>query len=353
MIVKLGPSMFNVLAFNVLARWTLFLCALFSFALASAVSAADPIKLKLSFFSSDRELAYVALIKPFVDAVNAEAKGVIEIEPYTGGKLGSQLAQQAQMVRDGVADIAFASPNLTADKFPDDAVMQIPGLFKNTREATITYTRLAISGALDGYGDFLVLGAIGNLPAVINSRPPIASLEDLKGKRVRVTSTIEGLVLQTFGMIPMQMPINEVSSAISSGAMDACTVSPGPLFEFGISRVTTYHYFAPLGAVPLTLLMNRRAFDGLPAAAQDAIRKYSGDWLAKRYADAYEPYNLASEERLKSDPARRVVIPIQSDLDAFHAASERVTEKWLEQRPHNRVVFDRLQTELAKVRSAY
>src|SRR5262245_60964429 len=67
-----------------------------------ATALAEPIKLKLAFFSSDREMVYVGLIKPFLDAVNNDAKGVLEIEAYTGGKLGRPLARQVQMVRFGV-----------------------------------------------------------------------------------------------------------------------------------------------------------------------------------------------------------------------------------------------------------
>jgi TRAP-type transport system periplasmic protein len=298
-------------------------------------------------------MMYVALIKPFVDAVNAEAEGVLEIEPHTGGKLGRALGQQAQMVRDGVADIAFVNPNLAADLFPDDAVMQMPGLFKDTRQATITYTRLTTSRALDGYDDFFVIGAIAMLPVLINSRPPILSLDDLAGKRVRVTGATEGDVLRILGMFPIQTPPNEVSSAIGSGAIDAAAVTFGALIDFGISRVTTYHYFAPLGAVPLTLLMNRKKFDALPAAAQDVIRKYSGEWLAERYIKADESNNLASVERLKWDPARKMIFPSDSELDVIHAASKLAIEGWLAKRPRNRVALDLVHAEIAKLPSAY
>ena len=59
-------------------------CAVISFVLTSAL-AAEPVKLKLAFFSSDRSTSYLAAIKPFVDAVNAEARGQIEIETYFSG----------------------------------------------------------------------------------------------------------------------------------------------------------------------------------------------------------------------------------------------------------------------------
>ena len=58
-------------------------------ALLPVVATAEPIKLKLAFFSSDRNHLYRSAVKPFVDAVNAEGKGRVEIEVYLSGKLAA------------------------------------------------------------------------------------------------------------------------------------------------------------------------------------------------------------------------------------------------------------------------
>jgi TRAP-type C4-dicarboxylate transport system substrate-binding protein len=113
-----------------------------AFALLPVVACAEPIKLKLAYFSSDREPPYVAVLKPFADAVNRESNGAIEIVPYTGGVLGRSYARQARLVLDGVADMAWINPSLSPERFPDNGVIEFPGLFQNLREATLVYTRL-------------------------------------------------------------------------------------------------------------------------------------------------------------------------------------------------------------------
>jgi TRAP-type transport system periplasmic protein len=45
----------------------------------------EPIKLKLAFFGSDRTHLYRSIVKPFVDAVNAEGRGMVEIDAYLSG----------------------------------------------------------------------------------------------------------------------------------------------------------------------------------------------------------------------------------------------------------------------------
>src|SRR5665213_687595 len=130
-------------------------CALLSFALSPCAAIAEPITLKLAFFTSDQSKIFNIAVRPFVDAVNAHEG--IKIETYPSGILGKDQAQQPQMVRDGVADIAFVVLGPTGNQFPDRSVMELPGLFNDMAEATLVCTRLIASGMMEGFSDFYVL----------------------------------------------------------------------------------------------------------------------------------------------------------------------------------------------------
>ena len=54
--------------------------------------AAEPVTLKLSFPSSDRSPGYLTLVKPFVDAINNDRRGLLKIEVYFSGKFGTPAA---------------------------------------------------------------------------------------------------------------------------------------------------------------------------------------------------------------------------------------------------------------------
>lgn len=326
-------------------------CALLSFALLPPAAVAEPIKLKFAYFSSDREQAYTNAIKPFVDAVNAKAMGVIEIEVYPSGALGRDFAQQAQMVLDGVADIAWINPGLTPNLFPDNNVIELPGLFRDAREATLVYTRVAASGAMKGFENFFVVAAIGTEPLSIHARFPIDSLKDLMGKKIRANNPTEGAVLTALGMIPEVLPINQTSEAIGRGTIDGATSRPGTLAGFGIARVTSHHYFLSLGAAPLLILMNRKKFDSLPKAGQDVIRQYSGEWIAAHYVDAYDATNNPMMEKLKSDPKRSVTFPSNADLDTAQVAFKKVIDEWLAEDRRHPELLTAVQTEIAKLRT--
>jgi TRAP-type C4-dicarboxylate transport system substrate-binding protein len=311
----------------------------------------EPIKLKLAFFTSDQTRTYTIAIKPFVDAVNADEAGGILIEPYPGGALGKDLSQQAQLVRDGSADIAFVVLGTVPNQFKDHAVMELPGLFRDMREATFVNTWLLASGLMQGYEEFFVIGSFASEAQTIHTRVPIASLEDLRGKRIRSNNPIEASTLALLGMSPIVLPIGKTQEAISRGTIDGTATAAGPLIDFGLGRVVTYHYLLRLGPSVRSILMNRAKFESLPKAGQDVIRKYSGAWLAERVVDGYEPSTATQLEQLKSDPARTVISPMQSEIDEAEAAFRAVRNQWADASPHHRLLLNAVEAEIAKFRS--
>ena len=330
---------------------TLARCTLLWLILSSAASAAEPIKLKMAYFSSDRTTTYLAAIKPFVDSVNTEATGLVQIDVSLSGTLGKNPTQQLQLVLDGTADMAFVVPGYTPERFPDNEVVELPGLFKNNREATLVYTGLIAANALRGYDDLFVVGAFAAEPETIHTRLPAASLEALAGRRIRSNNPVQGVALAGLGMVPVEIPINQTSSAISSGKLDGAMTGPAPLVEFGISRVVSNHYLLAVSAAPLLVVMNRKKFEGLPEQARQIIRKFSGEWTAERYIEIYLAENKAALESLKQDPNRKVVVPSPIDLARANAVFKAEVDTWSATDPRHRQLLAKVEAELKKIRA--
>jgi TRAP-type C4-dicarboxylate transport system substrate-binding protein len=314
-------------------------------------AAAQATKLKFAVFTPDKEQTFVTVMKPFADAVNKEAAGAVDIELFPNGALGRAPPQQAQMVLDGVADIAWVIASYTPGRFQENEVFELPGLFRDLKEATTVMTRLVQSGRIKGYEDFFVIGAFGTAPYSLHARTPINSIADIKGKKIRSSGAIEGETLKAFGAVPIGMPVTEIPEAVSRGTIDGTTSHPSPLFDFGIARVTNAHYFTQLGVVPLAILMNRKKFDALPKAGQDAIRKYSGEWTAAHFNEGIGAYNDSLVKQLQADPKRKVVFPSQAELAAMAPAFKGVIDAWVAKSPRNKELLALVQAELANVRA--
>ena len=316
-----------------------------------AVGFSQAIKLKYAEFSPDTEKIHNLVSKPFVAAVMKEAAGSIDIEMFPNGALGRAPQQQAQMVLDGVADFAFVVPPFTPGRFPESEVFELPGLFQNLREATTVYTRMVLAGQVKDYEQYFPVALWGTPPFSIHARYPINSVADLKGHKIRGSGVIQIEALKALGAIPVGMPPTEVPEAISRRTIDGATSQPAVVFDFGLDRVTNMHYFIRLGFVPLTIMMNRKKFESLPKVAQDAIRKYSGEWMANRYTEVYVAYDAELIKRLETDPKRKVVMPSAADHEAARVAFEPVIAAWVGKSPRNAELYKTVRAEIDKVRA--
>lgn len=326
-------------------------CALLAFVLVPTASGAEPIKLKFAYFSSDRTTTYLAAIKPFVDAVNAEATGLMQIDVSVSGTLGKNPTQQLQLVLEGTADFAFVVPGYTPTLFPDNEVIELPGLFRNIREATLVYTGLIAANAMRGYEQLFVVGAFATEPETIHTRPPAASLQDLKGIRIRTNNAMQASAAEGLGMVPVEMPINQASSAIGGGKLDGAFVGAKPLIEFGISRVVANHYLLAVSSAPLLVVMSRKTFEGLPEQARKIIRRFSGRWTAEEYIKTYQTENNAAIESLNRDPNRKVVVPSPADLARSQSVFKSEVAAWAAADPRHQRLLEQAEAELTRIRT--
>jgi len=327
---------------------TIFAAAIFFFF--PGLSNAEPIKLKLSFFTSDRSNIYRFSIKPFVDAVNSDGEGLVHIDVYFSGAISGVQSQQPQLVADGGADLAIVVPGQSPERFTDNAVLELPGIYRNAEEASRVYNRLIEAKAINGYGDYFVAGAFVSRSENIHSRKPIRSLDDLKALVIRANNRIESEVLEKLGATPVLIPINQTTEAMSRDKIDAATFPPSMLFEFGIGRVTSNHFLLNLGGAPTALVMNRKVFERLPERAQQIIRKYSKDWLSDRSAAEFDRLDRKVIEDLLADHRRKVVNMSAADLVRVNSVFDSVVHEWVASNPRNGALLKTVRDVLGQLR---
>lgn len=325
--------------------------ALVALSLVSAAAVAEPAKLKLAFYSSDQAMIYRAAVQPFVDAVNADAKGLVEIVVHPAGALGKDVKLQHRLVLDGVADMAFLVVGMAPEHFEDNAVIELPGQFQDTREATLTYSALAHSGALRGYEDLVILGAYGTEPEAAHARTKIGSLSDFAGLKIRTNNSMEGHALRKLGIEPVLLGVNVTAEAISKGTISGALIAAPMLYDMGIARVTTYHYFLKTSTAPLALVMSRRVFEALPAAARDVISKYAGAYAAARYIEIFGALSAQAVRQLDADPRRSILYPTPQDQARANKVFDEVAEEYAAKSPRNRELVERLQATLLTIRA--
>jgi len=312
---------------------------------------ADPIELKLAFFAAESTDTFKYGIKPFVDSVNSEGSGLVHITVFADGALGKTLAEQPSMVLEGTADIAWVVPGQTPYRFPDNQLIEMPGIFRDLREGTLAYTHLVAAGALRGYQDFFVIAAYTSAPSIIHSRRPIQSLAALKGQKIRTNNPIEATALERLGALPTIIPASRLADAIDRGAVDGAVVSPTGLFQFGAAQTARNHYLLGVGAAPLVVVMSRKKFESLPEPAQALIRKYSGERAAAAWIESFGATEKASMRKIETDEQRIVIEPSLADAAAAQQTFRSMIDSWVAESAHNKELLRLLEADLAAVRS--
>ncbi|HEY4202707.1 MAG TPA: TRAP transporter substrate-binding protein DctP [Devosiaceae bacterium] len=290
-------------------------------------AAADPVHLKFAFANPDTDTIWVSTIKPFIDKINAVDPTKLVIDGFPNGALGKNLAQQPQLVQSGVADIAFVIPSVTPGRFADTDVLGLPGLFSSLAESTAVHTAMAEAGDFDSYKDFFVLGAFGSDPFSIHTVKPVASLDDLKGMKIRSAGGIQSHVLQSLGATPVFMGFPDVPEALGRRNLDGVAIQLVPLLDQHLTRIVTQHYFMDVGGSPIAMLMNKAKFDSLPADVQQILTDHRHD-MADFYTAAFAKRDADILRDLGTDAKQKMVIPSPADKTRIDAAYADEIKAW-------------------------
>ena len=322
---------------------------MFSLCLAAGALRAEPVKLKFAFFATDAESTWINVLKPFVDAVNKDGAGVVEIQPYLNGALSRNLPQQPQIVLDGVADMAFMIPGITPGRFADNTLIELPGIFQNVRDSSLAYLTLARSGQMRGYEKYYVVAAFGAVPSSIHTKKPIKSLNDLKGLKVRATNATEEKVIRALGAASVLLPTNDTAEAIARNTIDGTAMQPVPLVDFGIARLTNYHYLAHMGVAPLLVLMNREKYESMPQSAKDVIDRYSGRWIVERYIAMMREMSGKIVADWRADPKQSVIEPSPEEATQLASVYKTIADNYGAQNEHNATLLSELRDEVKRI----
>ena len=312
---------------------------------------AEATKLKFAVFTPDKEMTFVNIMKPFAANVAKASQGTVEFELFPNGALGRNPGTQMKMVQDGVADIAWIIPSYTPGVFPDDEVVELPGIIRNSKEGSIAIWRMWEKGLVRGYENLVPLAIFTSDPYTVHTNFTVKKLDDLKGKKIRAAGPVASDTVKAVGAVPVGMPFTQITESISRGVIDGTLAHPIALFDFGVAKVATHHYLARFGAVTLSIVMNKAKYDALPQQAKDAFMKYRGEPQSKAFGDMVIKRNNELIALWGKDKKHQVVHLSDADEAGFMTTVTPVISAWEAKNARNKQLLDALQSELGRIRS--
>ena len=239
------------------------------------VRAQSPIKWRLQTYAGPALGEHV--VKPAIDALNKAANGEMEIELY----YSDQLVPTGELFR------AMQNGTIDAVQSDDDSmaapvdVRVFGGYFPFATRYSLDVQALFYKYGLneiweEAYGEVenvTWLSAGSWDPCHFNTKDPIRSLDDLKGKRV-FTFPTAGKFLSRFGVVPVTLPWEDVEVAVQTGELDGIAWS-GITEDYTVGWADVTKYFLTnniCGAWVGSFFANTERWNAVPPHLQELFR---------------------------------------------------------------------------------
>ena len=299
--------------------------------LAGAVATAGPlaaaeIELKMQFASPDGT-PWNDMDRRFAAQVEEIANGRARFVFFPPNSV-TPFKDWLQATGSGLLDIGFVWHPVLPGKFPQMALLTLPGLSKNQTVASTVYWRLRekypVLGELFTSEDNVVeLATFVAMGAHLHSKTPIATLADVKGKVFAAQDSAGVEVLTKLGASASVMVGPDAYLALQRGAVDGVLCAWGWVNNFKLNEVTTYHTLLNLNPGTYSTVMNKDAHDKLT----DEEKRHLADLLPVYF---FNNTTDGAAAAMSSIPPANVLTLSAEDQAALASTMRPMWDAWVE-----------------------
>ena len=291
------------------------------------------------------------VIAPWIQNLEKLTDNELKVDFYPGGSLGRHGDYQLKLLLDGVHDISLIVPGYTPGRFPDNNIFELPLLMNSSLEASLAYYRMIKNDYLRGYEDTKLISVFMSQPYFIHLNTPYQSLDDLKGKKIRVAGYLQAEIIRRLGGTPIGgTPVTQIRESISRGLIDGALLGWDSMHIFGVKHVTHYHIEIPVTYTPILLLMNLASYERLDSKHRVVINQSSGEEMVKHFSAATTALALKTYKETLDQDDQHFITPDQDELNRWHKALSPIEQSWISENPSVRWRMQRLNEILTAIR---
>ncbi|MGH7389597.1 MAG: TRAP transporter substrate-binding protein [Candidatus Rokuibacteriota bacterium] len=295
---------------------------------ASGAAQTRPIELKFSSWVSAVHGHHTGVMAPWARMVEEKSGGRLKITIYPGATLGKP-ADHYDMVKDGIADMGFATPGYTPGRFPLIAVTELPLLFKSSRGGSLAVMSIFDKHFKSEFKDVKVLWFWVHPPGHFHlARKQVRVLEDLAGLKIRSATPMLANMVKALGAIPVSIPAPDTYTALERGTVDGTIFPWEAISSFKLAEVLRHHVSVGLYVAPLFTFMNRKKYDSLSPDLRKVIDDLSGAWGAEFNGKVWDQNERVGIEAIKKAGATIYPLPAE-ERRRWAARLEPVEDEWL------------------------
>lgn len=234
----------------------------------------------------------------FAKEIAERSGGTLTMKLYPAGQLGAGAVQQYKRAVEGVADITFGVSAYTPALFPKTMLAILPGSSETADQSTRAIWNVYDKYLADEYGDVKVLAVgtvAGNLLAATRD---VSTMDGLQGAKLVPFAAMTSPIVEALGAVPVQMPVTEMYTGLSTGTIDATTASYNNITPpWNFWDVSTYIVEnVPTSFAVTFAVMNKERYMGLSDEHRAIIDELAGLPMSLELAKSFD----GADERSKA-----------------------------------------------------
>ena len=274
-------------------------------------------------------------------ATNFHTENIVQfaadIDKATGGKLritvhpGASLFKAPEIkraVQGGQAQIGEILLSGYSNEDPVFGVDSVPFLATSYADSAKLWkaSRKAIEDRFAKQG-MVVLYAVPWPPQGIYSSKPLNAIADMKGLKMRTYNPYTSRIAELAGAQPVTIQAAELAQAFATGAVNANITSGATGYDTKAWEVVKNYYDTQAWLPKNLVFANKKAFDALDKATQEAVRKAAADAETRGWKVSEEKTAFYLGELKKN--GMNVAAPSAQLKADFQKIGATMTEEWL------------------------
>jgi len=224
------------------------------------------------------------IMKPWAEEVAKATNGRVRIQMLP--KAIAAPNQHYDAVINGQIDVAWSTYGYQPERFQPYLIAELPQLGDTAVDNGVALwrTHKKYIEAAGIHKDVQLLGVMTHGPGLFHHHSKfILKPSDLEGQKIRVGGDVPKRIVEAFGGVVITQPAPKSYEILSAGIADGIMFPTESLKSFKIASLVKYSSYVKGGLYSSSFwfAMNKKKFEGLAKADQDAIMKVSGEKFAR------------------------------------------------------------------------
>ena len=259
-----------------------------------------------------------ALATEWSKEIEKRTGGRVKITVFSGGTL-TPADKCYDGVEKGISDIGMSALGYTRGRFPLSEVIDLPLGCRSGASATELVNAFYRKFTPKEFNSVKVLYFHAHGPGFLHTKKPVATLDDLKGQKIRCTG-LAAKIVTALGGTPVAMPMGETYDALSRGVVDG---SMAPLeslqgWKWGEVVKSSTECYGAAYSTTFFVAMNKDRWNALPKDIQQIVEQVSSEWIA-RTGQAWDDMDKGAKEYATQLGNR--IIPLSPEENARWSAA--------------------------------